>query len=223
MTTHQIWINQLSDYLDGELAPGARVAVEAHVGECTACARVLDELRRVVRRAAALDDQRPATDLWPGIAERIGASVPPRLPADTPGVRPLFRRRVTMTVPQLIAAGLATLLVAAGGIWYGRAQRVENAGVTVPPIVATTAAVSTRYDEAVKDLAGILESERHRLDPKTVQAIEESLAVIDRAIQQARQALRTDPESEYLRRHLEQTTQQKLTLLRRVTSLASAS
>lgn len=222
MTTHQIWIDQLSDYLDGELAPDARAAVEAHVAQCTECARTLGELRRVVRRATALDDQRPATDLWPGIAERIGASVPPPLPADTPGVRPLFRRRVTLTVPQLMAAGLAALLVAGGGIFYGRADPTRDTEVTVPPVVVT-AAMSTKYDSAVADLARVLEAERQRLDPKTVQAIEQSLAVIDRAIAQARQALRADPESEYLRRHLEQTTQQKLTLLRRVTSLASAS
>lgn len=222
MTTHQTWIDRLSDYLDGELAPGARAAVEAHVGECAECAHTLDELRRVVRRATALDDRRPATDLWPGIAERIGASVPPPLPADTPGVRPLLRRRVTLTVSQLMAAGLATLLVAGGGLWYGRAAPAERAGLTAPPIVATIA-VATKYDAAVADLARVLETERQRLDPQTVRAIEESLAVIDRAIAQAQQALRTDPESDYLRRHLELTTQQKLTLLRRVTSLASAS
>lgn len=220
--THKAWTNQLSEYLDGELLPDQRAAVEAHLAECAGCARTAEELRRVMRRASALDDRRPTTDLWPGIAQRIGASVPRPMPAGASGVRPLLRRRVTFTVPQLMAAGLAALVVAGGGVWIDRNASNQPAGILVPPIVVS-AAVSTHYDRAVADLAAILEAEREHLDPKTVQAIEESLAVIDRAIQQARHALRADPESEYLKRHLEATTQQKLTLLRRVTSLASAS
>lgn len=220
--THQTWINQLSDYLDGELLPDQRAVVEAHLRECVECARTAEELRRVVRRASALDDRRPATDLWPGIAARIGASVPRPLPSGASRVRPLLSRRVVFTVPQLIAAGLAALIATGGGLWLTRSVANEPAGVAVPPIVVRTA-VSTQYDQAVADLAAVLEAERHRLAPKTVQTIEASLAVIDRAIGQARQALRADPESEYLVRHLEATTQQKLRLLRRVTSLASAS
>jgi hypothetical protein len=53
--------------------------------------------------------------------------------------------------------------------------------------------------------------------------LEESLATIDRAIDSAQEAVRADPESEYLRGHLERTTRQKLTLLRRVTAFTSSS
>jgi anti-sigma factor RsiW len=41
---------QLSSYLDGELAPAARAAVEAHVRGCDACTRFGGAFAGVVRR-----------------------------------------------------------------------------------------------------------------------------------------------------------------------------
>src|SRR3989449_7122297 len=58
----------------------------------------LDELRRVVTNARALDDRPPTVDLWPAIATRIGL-------ASRSKVRPLARR-FAFTVPQLAAASV---------------------------------------------------------------------------------------------------------------------
>ena len=80
----------------------------------------------------------------------------------------------------------------------------------------------TRFDEAVADLVQVLEEEREFLNPRTVRIVEENLAIIDRAIERSRQALMQDPESDYLRDHLEQTMRQKLTLLRRVMAISRA-
>src|SRR5881628_2981094 len=68
------WTDRLSGYLDGDLGVAERGALEAHLAGCPACEATLDELRRVVARAQALEDQPPATDLWPAIAEQIGVS-----------------------------------------------------------------------------------------------------------------------------------------------------
>src|SRR5207247_851278 len=66
------WTERLSEYIDGALPEAERAALEAHLAGCAACATTLDELRRVVARARALDDRSPATDLWPAIAEQMG-------------------------------------------------------------------------------------------------------------------------------------------------------
>src|SRR5690242_6390457 len=66
------WTDRLSEYLDGDLTPAERTTLEAHLAACGTCRTTLDELRRVVARAQALDDRPPAADLWPGIAEHIG-------------------------------------------------------------------------------------------------------------------------------------------------------
>src|SRR5205809_5149458 len=65
------WTERLSEYIDGTLPDAERAALEAHLAGCTACRTTLDELRRVVARARALDDRPPAADLWPAIAEQI--------------------------------------------------------------------------------------------------------------------------------------------------------
>src|SRR2546426_1031237 len=68
------WTDRLSEYLDGELTSPERTAFEAHLASCDACRTTLDELRRVVTNARALDDRPPAADLWPAVAARIGLS-----------------------------------------------------------------------------------------------------------------------------------------------------
>ena len=66
------WTDRLSEYLDGELAGSERTALEAHLASCGNCRATLEELRRVVGRARALDDRLPTAVLWPGIAQHIG-------------------------------------------------------------------------------------------------------------------------------------------------------
>ena len=51
--------------------------------------------------------------------------------------------------------------------------------------------------------------------------LEENLALIDRAIDEARQALETDPASTYVSRHLMQTRRAKLDLLRHAAALTT--
>src|SRR5262249_29479167 len=46
MTHEEQWTDKLSDFLDGELTPDERAAVEAHLQGCAACATVLEELRQ---------------------------------------------------------------------------------------------------------------------------------------------------------------------------------
>src|SRR3989442_7859509 len=76
--TKDNWTDRLSEYVDGTLAVGERAALEAHLTGCAACAVTLEELRRVVARARALDDRPPAADLWPKIAAGIGRAIPAR-------------------------------------------------------------------------------------------------------------------------------------------------
>jgi len=65
------WNDRLSEYLDDELTPGERAALEAHLATCRDCTETLEELRAVVARAGALPARGPDADLWPGVAERI--------------------------------------------------------------------------------------------------------------------------------------------------------
>jgi anti-sigma factor RsiW len=207
---------ELSAYLDGDLDQAARAAVEQHLAECAACRETLEGLRRVVRRAGSLDDRPPTADLWAGIAERIGEP-------SVADVVPLAsrRRRFAFSVPQLAAAAVALMLVSSG-VTAALLLRPPDAQVasdtaTVVQAVAYPGEDAVRsYDAAIADLQALLAARRAHLDTATARVVEQSLAVIDEAIRQARAALAKDPDNLYLNDHLQRSLDRKLELLRRV-------
>jgi len=202
------WTDRLSDYLDGHLGAAERAALEAHLPECGGCRATLAELRRVLARARTLEDRPPATDLWSGIAERIQ-------------IRPAARRwRVSFNVPQLVAAGVALVLVGGGAAALLR-NRPQPTPTPVPAVVPV-ATGWTSYAMAITRLEAALAENRGRLDTATVRVVEQSLATIDRAIADAQRALAADPASAYLNHHLAHTMRRKVDLLRRANALASA-
>lgn len=211
------WTDRLSEYLDGELADAERMALEAHLATCADCTAVLADLRRVVARAQALDDRPPARDLWSGIAERVGVSTDD-----------LARRRVSFTVPQLIAASVALIAMSAGVARLvlqpttNREPTAINPGsVSVVPVAIQKAGATADHD--VQDLRlALADGQRTgRLSPMTVHRIEHSLAVIDSALAEGKRALAVDPKSAYLNQHLADTMRRKMEFLREANRIAS--
>ena len=86
-------------------------------------------------------------------------------------------------------------------------------------------AVSTAqlYDNEITRLHAVIQQRRGELDPKTVAAIERSLAVIDTAIVQARSALARDPASRFLNGRLTDALDKKVELLRTTAMLPARS
>ena len=243
MTVHQEWTDQLSDYLDGELSADERGTVEAHLRDCAPCAAVLDELKQVVARAQSVDARPPQADLWAGIASRIDAGAAPSMGRVMPFAK-REARRVTMTLPQLAAAA-ALLMAVSGGLAWKTATRADatspaaamngsrDTGAAADAAQAAAAAgtadvraanvsmADAQYDAAVTDLEQALKAGRGHLDASTIAIVEHNLQIIDQAINQAREALVTDPANTYLSGHLVEARRRKLELLRRATALAT--
>ncbi len=121
------------------------------------------------------------------------------------------------------------MLLSGGAVWLSLSGGQSSSQVAVAPGVRTGAAVAvlagfgtTEYDAAVAELQEILQSAGDRLDSGTVRVLEQSLATIDRAINEARAAIDADPESEYLNSHLAATMKRKVQLLRRAATIAAA-
>jgi anti-sigma factor RsiW len=75
------------------------------------------------------------------------------------------------------------------------------------------------YQQAVDDLARVLETRRASLAPETVVVLEHNLAIIDAAIAESRAALVNDPNSRELTDMLSSTYDAKVQLLRRAVQL----
>ncbi len=220
------WTERLSEYLDGTLSGAERLDCERHLADCAECTATLDELRRVVARAHALENRTLRADLWTGIAARIGVS--------RPGVTSLTehraRRRIAFTLPQLAAASIALVLLSAGSAWLALAPRSHAGPASVLAagdagafrLAEYTKARAVQYDLQVAELQQELDANRGHLDTATVRVIEKNLAIIDGAITEARRALASDTASAYLNLHLADTMRRKLQLLRTATSLARA-
>jgi len=233
--THE-WADRLSEYLDGELNARERAGVEAHVKGCAECTRTLAELEAVVARAGRLPERAPEADLWPGIERRLA---PRRRVID---LRALLSggRRVSVPIPQLLAAALALMLLSAGAVWLALEhpttlrvvpgpEPAPNAALgasdtTAPEAEGVVAADFgfTRYDAAIADLERTLAQHRGQLDPATVRVVELNLRLIDRAIAQARRALESDPANPYLNNHLADQMRLKVDVLRQITALIHA-
>ena len=226
------WMDRLSDYLDGELPEEERVALEAHLDGCAECTATLEDLTRVVRRARALESSPPLHDLWPAIAQRIGAT-PPRsadvVPLET---RRKPARRWMLSLPQLAAAGIGLMTLSGGTVWFLSQTRHSGIVATVGTVRSTETPVvsvglrpnaTQSYAAAVADLERVLAEGRGRLDSTTVRVIEQNLAAIDRAIAEAQRALNADSANLYLNTHLAETMRRKLDLLRQAASLVRVS
>lgn len=224
MNSHDEWTDRLSDYVDDELSIQERAAVDRHLAACGDCRRALGELRLVASRAQSLADAPPERDLWPGIATRIdvhGAGASRVLQMLTTRTA----RRFSFTLPQLVAAGLALMVLSGGMVWLAR---LGGARTDFPAIVAEAPLRSAvpatfadaHYDEAIADLQQTLETGRAKLDAETVRVLEDNLLAIDRAIEQCRRALEADPANGYLTDHLVAAKKRKLALLRRATAMA---
>jgi predicted anti-sigma-YlaC factor YlaD len=225
------WTDRLSNYLDGELNVAERAELEEHLSSCAECSAVLEQLRQVVARAQSLENRAPDSDLWSGVAERIGAAA---AVADLDEHRQrkqerLGQRRYSISLPQLVAASVALMVLSGGSAWVvSKAGGAAGEGA-MPTATNGTALVSeapadlaTSYDAAVVQLELILKESRSQLDTATVRIIEENLSIIDRAIAQAQRALAMDPASIYLQEHLAATKRQKLEFLRQAALMAGA-
>ncbi len=185
----------------------------------------LGPMRDLVEDLASLPTEaRLPRDLWPGIRSRIaGSPVPGVVHLDA--VRERTPRRFSFSLTQLVAAGVALAFVSGASVWLALAGEPQGVVAGVTPVLAPSAvavadegglpAATVRdYENAVAELEMILEEGRLVLGHETIATIEASLAAIDEAIDDARDALEGDPGSEVLNRLLTRSMWKKMEILR---------
>lgn len=236
---HDLWMDQLSDYLDGDLPREQTRDLESHLETCADCRTAFEELKQVRERAASLVDPPVPDDLWAGIATRIGAagstseggangqsaSGPARVVS-----LPVHHRRWAFSLPQLAAAGFLLVVGSAATVWTLRGNLDRGAVATrggAPAVDTAQAPAATlatfdaeRVEGEITALQQALERGRERLDPQTVIVLEKNLTLIRQATEEARRALEADPANADLQQYLAGTVQRKLDMMKRATAMA---
>ncbi len=139
---------RLSDYLEGELSPNDRRALEAHLASCLRCAALARDLEGIRAAANVLPELRPSRDLWDGIAERIEAPVMPLVQRAPAVVLPSMRRR---SLDRLRLAAVAAALVAVtAGVTYTLTVAGSQSGDPSQLTAIATNADSQRTPDSVE-------------------------------------------------------------------------
>lgn len=222
-----------NDYVEGILTEDSTREVEAHLAACEECTVHVERLRSLLADLADLPTEAaPSRDLWAGIharmekSEKAGTGEPQPLRQGSPH----GARRISFSVGQLMAASVALAILSGGSVWmalYGGSRVDSPAAVAVSDIAGSDGtrsgnilpamqAATTEYDQAIASLESVLERGRGLLDAATLATIQTSLDAIDHAIEEARQALESDPNNDLLNRLLIKNQQSKLRVLRQV-------
>ncbi|MFN8580015.1 MAG: zf-HC2 domain-containing protein [Gemmatimonadaceae bacterium] len=222
MTTHIEW-DTLNNLLDGQLSPDSAQAARDHIAACEACMRSWKAVQALSSAARALPESVEPPDLaWREIRTTIDSRKGLNLPGNS-------ARQPGLVVGRRTLAAAAVLLIAATAtttaLWMRRPSRgpivsaVDSGSTMSAAHVSDVAALEGEYVSTASALRATLEQERDRLSPETIKTVEASLAVIDQAIAEAREALLRDPSNEALRDVLRNNHRQRVDFLRRATAL----
>lgn len=217
----------LNEYLEGALDARQVERVDEHVAGCEQCR---DRLGRQTGLLAELADlpreAEPARDLWARISRQIGSGAPTGadvIPISRGPAR--LRHRITLSLGQLLAAGVVLALLSGAGVWATLSRAPERGlavGVPTAPETAVSVAALNDYEQAAFDLREVLTRGKELLDPATVQVLEENLETIEAAIAETREALARDPASEVLVQRLATNLRRRLEVLRHAASVVYA-
>jgi hypothetical protein len=215
---------RLADYVEHDLDDATRDRMESHADRCPECGSVLADIRTLQIGASKLPELAPSRDLWSGIANRIETPVVALNASGTmKAVTPRRRWRAAWT--GLAAAGLVAVTAT---VTYELTSRSQPRTTTAAAVPATSdsqftpvsnRSIEQRYDVEIKRLREIVTERSSQLDPATVAIVDKNLKVIDDAIAQCKEALRSDPSSGFLIESLNDALETKVQLLRKAATL----
>jgi anti-sigma factor RsiW len=131
-----IWMERLSEYLDGAMDRSEREALEAHLTECPECSGAIAELRQVRARARELSEMPVPKEIWSRIERAIGGTTPVlREPGPVRITRLGGGGGFSFSLPQLLAACLAVAIVS-GGATFAVLHHPPARVVNLSPVTA---------------------------------------------------------------------------------------
>jgi anti-sigma factor RsiW len=164
----------LNDYVDGL----RNDEFERHLATCARCRALVADFTSIRRTASMLEEHVPPPRLW----ARISSSI-----EEKPRWFPAW-------IPVAVAATLAFVIATA--TWL--AWRNASSPAPAPPAIAaadTVLPAEAQYQRAIAGLQQLADAQNAALDPQTRAVLKDNLAAIDRAIEESRAALASEPAS----------------------------
>jgi len=208
----------LSDAVDGTLDAERQAQIDAHCSGCAACRELLNDLKEIRAAAATLDRRTPSPELWRSIAARV----------EDPVVSASRRGRSRWSTSAQLAAAAALMMMLGTAAWFGAGQPWRNhpADGASSDLVRNAATelqlAEQHYENAIVALEQLTGQKDNALDPSVAAEIAQSLKSIDRAIDDSRAALKSDPSSFVAQTSLLEALRMKVALLQETVSLMNA-
>ena len=220
----------LVDLVDGRLDGAEQRTVERHLEGCPNCRALVEDLRSIRAAAFMLDRREPKAETWSKVSAAIAAE-------------PAAGRLVSMPAavrrslggggwPLWLGAAAALVLATVIGLLplMNRPQTAHDdtpqgaagdpaAEVTVESVTAEFEAAEKHYQKAIDDLQTIANKDTGELDPQVAAVLQKNLTVIDQAITESREALRSQPSSTNAQNGLFDALRTKVALLQQTVEL----
>jgi anti-sigma factor RsiW len=189
----------LVDLVDGRLDGAAQRTVERHLEGCANCRALVEDLRSIRAAALMLDRREPKAETWQKLQAAIAAEPEPR--------RSVFGLgHLGGGLPVWLGAAAALILATVIGLLPlmdrqvpadegAHAEAAAEPEVTVESVSAQFEAAEKIYQKAIDDLQTLASRDTGELDPQVAAVLQKNLAVIDQAISENREALKTQPSS----------------------------
>jgi anti-sigma factor RsiW len=209
----------LSGYIDADLPAEAQHLVAQHLEDCERCRQLVADLEQLRGVASTLEWREPPASAWQGVEDRLGRE------RDGSGaesgsawwLRPPAR---------WLAAAAAVLIVASVGFNLARFANHRPSSQVADGRVGTDVLSEAdlqrseaNYAAAIQGLERIADQHVETLDPATAVTLKTNLAVIDRAIDSSRTALKNQPDNEPAQQSLIEGFKAKVSLLQDAVAL----
>jgi len=219
-------LEQLSEFLDGDLDDGGRRDIVEHLRSCTGCSTVKDDLARLIAASASLPLHTPSPALWTRIERELAGNVV-RGPSAWWDHLSARRFDFSVTARQIVTAA-ATILVVAGAVWtirYASPNALPSVDVnwntmggSSPAVQATPLAHVAPVDEVervrglVDEMARSVAETESSWSPELRATFRKALAAADARIADGERGLAATP-TDATREALLVAYREKLTLL----------
>lgn len=180
----------LSLYLDGEVRPPQREAVEEHLRSCAKCRAALNDLRLLVSQAENLAPATLTSDLWPAIERRV-LGQPALSPAGGSRLVPLSGWRPRFAWALAVATVFLAFFLLRHHIYSPRPSPPvpQSQSQLLATAKSDIELARTHYENSIATLEQIVAHRAHEMDQDRFQLYQEKLARLEETIGECSMAL----------------------------------